>query len=70
MGHDAVQAVVAAVQVDQNQTAARPSGQSGQRRLRERAGEDVIGVGDHRESRDRSQKKVRAFHFPTIVQLN
>ena len=51
--YDAVQSIVAAVEVDQDQAAVVASRQTRQRRLRERPGEDVLGIRDHREPRDR-----------------
>ena len=48
--HDAVEPVVASVQIDEHQTTIGAAGQPRQRRLRECAGENVIGIGQHRQS--------------------
>ncbi len=62
MRHDAVQTVVTAVQVDQNKASVLAARESRQRRLGERAREDVPGVCDNRQSRGSGKQEISPFH--------
>ena len=66
MRNDAVQAVVAALQIDEHQHAIVPAGQLRQRRVRESAPEDVVEICHDRHSRERTEEKATTFHLHVI----
>src|SRR6516162_684409 len=67
MWNDAVESVVSALQIDDNEHSVRPGRQTRQRRLCECACKHIIHVRYDRYTRDSTEEKSTAFHHIRVI---